>query len=303
VLGALGLGSACSADGPSASQDTSSLPSGVFGGAAGVIEPVLDAGPDVSTGPADVCVNVPQGTVALVDDFEDGDSVAVPEPEREAYWFPGHDATSGMMNQPMDFTPLPGGVNGSQFAAHLTAAGYTDWGAEFAANITHLANGIRCPYNAAKFSGFHFYAKGSGLVRVELLMPEVIDVMYGGKCDPSTGEVCYDTHGTWISLTPDWTAIELPWHLFIQRSFGTQVIFDPQKIMSIEFAYETADLPVDSWFDDVGFIDGAPLPPATPSSGEAGQSGQAGSGGAGGGGGLGGNGGLGGGGLGGEGGA
>jgi hypothetical protein len=41
--------------------------------------------------------------------------------------------------------------------------------------------------------------------------------------------------------------------------------------MSIVFDYEKASLPVDTWFDEVGFIDGAALPPPDPSGGAAGQ--------------------------------
>src|SRR5882724_8523426 len=74
----------------------SGLPTGVFGGGSGGIsgvqQPSLAGASGASAGaattmPALICQNVPQGTRALLDDFEDGDSIAVPEPDREAYWF------------------------------------------------------------------------------------------------------------------------------------------------------------------------------------------------------------------------
>src|SRR4051794_7914706 len=70
------------------------FPSGIFGGSGGLEQPVGagtsalgSAGTDSTTMPTEVCVNVPQGTRALIDDFDDGDSIAVPESDREAYWF------------------------------------------------------------------------------------------------------------------------------------------------------------------------------------------------------------------------
>ena len=222
------------------------------------------------------------GTLALIDDFEDGDSIAVAEPDREAYWFTIHDDSTGTIDPDTNFLPVPGGAHGSARAAHVTAAGYSVWGAGFSANISHFAGGIRCPYNASKFSGLRFYARGTGVVRVELMVPDIVDQEYGGKCNPSTGEVCYDTHGVWIMPGPAWQLYSFPWAAFTQRGFGKAAPFRPDTIMSLEYAFETADLPVDVWFDDVSFEDGS-VPPENGAGGEGGAtSGQAGTGGVGG---------------------
>src|SRR4051794_27465047 len=104
-LGLLAHAAACGNAG-TPQNSKNSLPSGVFGGAAGVIEPKLDASTqeagmeEASTGIVEVCGSVPQGHVALLDDFDDHDSLAVPEADREAYWYPVHDDSAGMMNQP-----------------------------------------------------------------------------------------------------------------------------------------------------------------------------------------------------------
>jgi len=271
--------------------DDPGLPSGIFGGSGGAIEqPTLAAGTSAmsnagapsTTTPMAICKNVPPGQLALIDDYEDGDSTAVLEAGREAYWFTIHDDSAGKIVPDTDFLPAPGGAHGSRYAAHITASGYSTWGAGFSANITHFANDVRCPYNATKFSGLRFFARGSGQVRVELLVPEVVDQEYGGQCNPSAGEVCYDTHGTAISLEQDWKLYSLPWSAFVQRGFGKQAAFHQDGILTLEYAFEVADLPVDAWFDDVSWEDGSPTPPlgaggegGAPNGGASGESGGA----------------------------
>ncbi len=251
--------------------DDPGLPSGIFGGSAGAPEqPTLasagapatsEAGAPSSTTPMAICKDVPQGQLALIDDFEDGDSTAVFEADREAYWFTIHDDSVGTIVPDTDFLPVAGGAHGSKYAAHITASGYSTWGAAFSANITHFANGIRCPFNATKFSGLRFFARGAGQVRVELQISEIVDQEYGGTCNPNAGQVCYDSHGAWITLTPDWKLYSLPWSAFVQRGYGTQAAFHADGILSLQYAFEVATLPVDVWFDDVSWEDGSPTPP------------------------------------------
>jgi hypothetical protein len=269
---------ACSTTNTPSAGPGEGLPAAIFGGSAGIEQPVLagasalgSAGMSVTT-PTDVCRTVPQGTVALIDDFEDGDSVAVPEVDREAYWFTVHDDSAGMIDPDTNFLPVAPGAHGSAFAAHIKASGYSVWGAGFSANISHFAGGIRCPYNASKFSGLRFYARGSSRVRVELFIPEVVDELYGGKCDPSAGQVCYDTHGVWVALTPDWKLYSFPWSQFVQRNFGVVAAFRPDAIMTLQLAFEQDQLPADVWFDDVSWEDGS-APPSSGADGGGGTSG------------------------------
>jgi hypothetical protein len=272
----LGLGSAA-ACGSSESQGTPDPFAGFFsGGAPTIVQPTLTSGGS-GTKPAgaagsggsaggsvlpDLCADVPEGQLALIDDFEDANQDAVPEPEREAFWFPLKDdpASTGILVPEKEFAGgVPGGVNGSSQAAHITASGFTVWGAAFAANISHLKDNIRCPFNAKHFAGYRFFAKGSGRAYVVLQIPEIIDEQYGGTCRSSEGEVCYDAHGIWITLTPEWKAYSLKWSDFKQRGFGKKANFRPGAIMSMQFAFEKEVLPVDFWLDDVGWDDGSPF--------------------------------------------
>ncbi len=258
------LGSAC---GEKASNEVST--GARFGGGTvgvgGVVEavPLGGAGGTDTDGIAassgaggsdELCAATPPGELALIDDFDDGDSVAAFEANRDAYWFTVTDGTDGALEPPNAFLPVDGGYRGTR-SAHVTARGFTGWGAELAANISH-ETAVRCPYDASAFAGVRFVARGQGRIRLQVAMPEVVDKQYGGECDPDRGQQCYDIHGAYVVLTDDYRVYEMPWSKLRQRGFGEAAIFDPKTIMTLHFAMEVADLPVDLWLDDVAFWDG-----------------------------------------------
>lgn len=243
------------------------LGGGIFGGA-GNIEPGLPiAGKSTGTSGssssmagtnavAQDCANTPQGMLALIDNFNDGDSIAAFEPAREAYWFTTHDESPGTIVPPKDFFPSADGYLGTK-SAHVSVSGFTTWGAALVANISHK-EALRCPYNASTFKGLSFVVRGSGTIRAQVVMPGVMDKEYGGTCDPDKGQVCFDYHGMDIALTPEFKTYELPWSSFLQRGFGTEVPFDSKTIFAIQFTMELANLPIDLWLDDVEFWNGVP---------------------------------------------
>ncbi|HET7543589.1 MAG TPA: hypothetical protein VFK05_27140 [Polyangiaceae bacterium] len=287
---AVGLAAACGSSDP-VSADVPFPTSFFSGGAPAIAQPRLATagspeGPMPTPGSgagggsalADPCAVVPQGQLALIDDFEDDNQDAVPEPGREAFWFPLKDdeASTGILVPEKVFLGgVAGGAHGSAKAAHITASGFSVWGAAFAANISHLEDNIRCPFNASRFSGYRFYARGSGMVYVTLQIPAVVDEQYGGTCRPSAGDICYDSHGIWITLTSDWQAYSFNWSEFRQRGFGKPAPFNPGTIMGLQFNFEKEQLPVDCWLDDVSWDDGSPFPVAG-TAGSAGAGGMAG---------------------------
>lgn len=262
----LGVAAACSSSDKPSASGPGPLPS--FGGAAPVVDPELtDAGATAGKdGEGDaslpsVCGNVPKGSVALLDDFEDGDANAAPENHRQAFWFVVHDDSPGTVVPDTQFVPEPGGANGSSKAAHVQTSDFSIWGANLSVDVSYVAPDLHCPYNASAFSGVRFFGRGNGRVRVSLSVPETQDKEYGGACDPNKGMVCYDTHGVYVLLDANWKLIELPWSVFVQRNFGTPATLRPEAIMAVQFNFETADLPSDFWADDVGFWDGKVTPP------------------------------------------
>ncbi|MEO6602312.1 MAG: hypothetical protein ABIQ16_20695, partial [Polyangiaceae bacterium] len=215
TLALLGFGcslalAACGSD--KAGTGPGSLPTG-FGGVGGAITATPTGGAGANSGGTagemttapNVCLDVAKGQVARLDDFEDGDSVALPEAGREGYWFTVHDTTMGSIVPDTDFVPEPGGANGTKLAAHVRASGYSEWGALFEVGLTYLSDGVHCPYNAAGFAGVRFYLRGAGTIRVALVTPLTQDKEFGGTCDPMAGMICYDTHTTSVVLNDEWT--------------------------------------------------------------------------------------------------
>lgn len=265
-------------DSKSSPSDPGPLPT-AFGGSGGAVSAQIAGSGGASAGasgqtttlPA-TCQNVPKGKVALLDDFEDGDSVAYPEPLREGYWVMIHDETAGTVVPDGLFASEEGGANGTKRAAHVKASGYSNWGATFGSTLSYLSDGVHCPYNAAAFAGLRFYMRGTGRTRVTLATLATQDKEFGGSCDPDKGMICYDGHGTYETLTPEWTLYELPWAQFEQRGFGTPAALRPDQILVVQFAFEVGDLPVELWLDEVSFWDGKPTPTMTGEGGAAGES-------------------------------
>src|SRR6185369_4552231 len=121
----LGLALAPACGSSARTLEDSPLPTSFFGGgAAAVVQPTLagmssttTAGTGGGGGSAlpNPCENVPEGQLALIDDFEDSNQEAVPEVDREAYWFPNKDdvASTGVLVPEKEFLGgVPSGAHG-----------------------------------------------------------------------------------------------------------------------------------------------------------------------------------------------
>lgn len=206
----------------------------------------------------------PPGETSLIDDFEDGDNRPFKEFQREGYWYAASDTTPGEMSpKPNSFAAdaLPAGEStpNNRMAAHFMASGYSDWGVVWGTSLRWVDTGVKCPFNGSKFTGVRFRAKGTGRVRVNFGIPETIPKEYDGLC----AERCYDTHSRVVMLTPDWETYEVPWAQLQQWGWGTQARFDASRVLSLQFAIDGKNLPVDFWLDDVAFIEPSSNPPAT----------------------------------------
>ncbi|HSC86069.1 MAG TPA: hypothetical protein VLC09_02315 [Polyangiaceae bacterium] len=201
------------------------------------------------TGPA------PASDTVLLDDFEDGDHKPFRGFHREAWWFTVSDKTPGSKIHPdSNFLPerLPAGEGNAenQWAAHVTAEGQTTWGMTFSTSLHYAKDGLKCPFNAAAFDGVRFRAKGPGKVAVAFPLPETVKDEAGGVCT----EGCYDTHRQVVYLTEGWAEYTVLWSKVQQGGWGTEVRFDPERLLGINFAVQVADLPIDFWIDDVDFV-------------------------------------------------
>lgn len=240
--------------------DTSSTPTPSGTGETSVA--TVPTTPEATTEP------VVEVDLALIDDLEDGNAVIAEHEERQGQWSAYNDATSGATQTPAAgkaVTPEAGGANGSQYALHTSGSGFSEWGAGIQLDFKNAGSGAssREPFDASRYQGLSFYAKGSGSPRVELATPATTDSAGGGSC----AEGCFDTHGKVITLGADWALFTIPFGDLVQEGWGTEAAFSPAELLGLAFKVSgNADAPADFdfWVDDVRFVDEAGSPGGTP---------------------------------------
>jgi hypothetical protein len=209
---------------------------------------------------------VPPSQDALIENFEDGDHQLYPGTERDGWWSVTHDATSGglIAPRPGNFVTEAGGPAPSTKAVHLTASGFTEWGASL--NVSFYYKGeVSCAHNASAFSGVGFWAKGPGKVRVSVNAASVAtgsDVpggVTGGRCryEPKV-RFCWDVHGAVVQLSSEWQWYQFAWNELHQIGYGTGTLgdLDSSAIVGIAFGIlvDPAFQPADFWIDDLKFV-------------------------------------------------
>jgi hypothetical protein len=228
----------------------------VFGGeGARVVEKPLPAGSADSSALGPCGQAAPASDAALIDDFEDGNNRIFKAFERDGFWFGAGDKTDGSRLSPeSSFAPelLPEAESNkdNRFAAHLSAAGQSNWGVVWGTALHWTKGGIKCPVNLSGFAGVRFRAKGPGQIRVSLAVPEVTPKEYGGSCT----DKCYDGHGKLMLLSGAWETYELRWEKLAQSGWGTEARFTPQRLLNLSFNVDVKALPIDFWLDDVELI-------------------------------------------------
>lgn len=208
------------------------------------------------------CGGVSVGSELRIDDFEDGNSIPRPAPDREGFWAIAHDDTDGVIVP--DGLPIPvvGGANGTDYALHVSAEGYDDWGVNVDVHLRVPSGGLSCPYDASNTRGIGVYLKGAGQVRIGASTAATVATEFGGSCDPER-QVCWDAHLKLVPLTEEWTYQEIAWESLSQAGWGAFAPFDAGELMTLRFGALPADLPLDVWVDEVVLL------PLEPSSDEA----------------------------------
>jgi len=231
----------------------------VFGGEGAVVTKEQPLPPASSASLADngPCKGpAPQSDTALFDDFEDGDNKAFKGFEREGWWWSASDTTPDQKLLPAkeqfaaERLPTAEATKDNLFAAHFAAEGQKEWGAVWGSTLAWSNGGIKCPFNASLFEGVSFRVKGKGTVRFYFGQPETIGADGGGQCK----ERCYDSYGKVLFLTEQWQEVSIPFDKLQQEGWGTQVRWDPTRLIQISFKADPKVLPVDFWVDDIKFL-------------------------------------------------
>jgi len=196
-----------------------------------------------------------------IDDFEDQDEFILRVGMRNGPWYVFSDATTTGTLGKLTIAPLTGAdarPNSTSTAAlHLTATGFTEWGAGVGADmVNQMAK--KAPYDVSAYRGIRFFAKiaSGATTTVKVLVPNIYSDADGAKCtDTDVQKRCGDHLFKSVSgLKTTWEAYEVQFSELTQQAFGLpQTGFDPTGVYSVQFTLANK-LPVDLWLDDVTFI-------------------------------------------------
>jgi endoglucanase len=184
----------------------------------------------------------------LIDNLEDGESQIVKQEEREGYWFTSADPEGSTILPKGDFKPDPGGQGGSKYAAHMHGKMARSGKALYVVLGFAFLN-PKGNYDASKYKGISFWAKGPGKVRFQV--PDVDTSPEGDKCTD-----CYNHFGVDLFLTDQWTRYTIPFdRLAMQPGWGDPAPeVDTKALFGLQWQFNTAGADYDIWVDDVEFV-------------------------------------------------
>jgi hypothetical protein len=192
---------------------------------------------------------------ALIDDMEDGNGAICSSGGRQGGWWVATDETSRDVTpaagQPFTQTLIPGGREGSRYAARLAGSGFTGWGAQMSLTLRNAA-----AYDAGAARGIKFWAKSTTpQVTVALATPPTLQSNQGGSCvDDASVRNCFNDFHLDVDV-PDpnnWFEIEVPFAALRQFPGGSAT-WDPSQLVFLKFAPVGNFAPFETWIDDVRF--------------------------------------------------
>lgn len=183
------------------------------------------------------------GRATLIDDFEDGDDAIAPFESRVGLWRWVRDTDAPGTAPALLPIPRPGATASNQLAIRVKGARLLDWGA--AVEFTFRP---AC-YDASKYRGVAFEARGPGRFYVAPRETSVIPRAQGGGCEKD----CHNPHVLKIDLGPEWRTYTVRWADVSQRGAGMPPL-DPARLNSLAFLIRPEDTPYDVWIDSVRFV-------------------------------------------------
>jgi hypothetical protein len=157
--------------------------------------------------------------------------------------------------------PIPGGRCGSQYAAHATGYGFSEWAVlSVSMGWGSTDGGIPglLPHDASFRQGITFWARigDTSTNQVRFALSDKYTRPEGGFCveDGTLETDCFDLFGVPLTrLSTTWTQYRIPFAGLTQRGFGLKrPAFDNGSIYTIEFNFQPGTV-FDLWVDDIAF--------------------------------------------------
>jgi hypothetical protein len=198
----------------------------------------------------------------LIDDFETLSATILPLSGRNGPWYMFNDGTTGGVQNDIvsaiALFPTADARPGSTAGLHLTAKGFTGFGAGVGADFVNKA-AKKQPYDVSAYSGIRFYAKIATGTQptLKLLIPTTYSDPDGLKCSGTGASQCYDHLSASVTgLKTIWAVYQVNFAALGQQGIGLpQASLDPKSVYSMQFTLATKPtLPADIWFDDISFV-------------------------------------------------
>ena len=183
------------------------------------------------------------GNLPSIDDFEDGDDAITSLDGRAGFWRWAREIDAPGTAPALIPLPRPDATRGNRLALHVKGGQLEDWGATVEFNFRPGC------YDASKYAGISFQARGPGRIYVAPREVNVIPIAEGGTCDHD----CHNPHVAKIDLDAAWHVYQVRWADVRQRGMGMPPL-DPQRLNSIAFLIRPEDTPYDVWLDEVRFL-------------------------------------------------
>jgi endoglucanase len=187
---------------------------------------------------------------ALIEDMDDGDTRVLVREGRGGYWYTSVDTEGSVIDQAGAFKMGAPGRSGSGHAAHMSGRMAPSGWSVYASMGFGLAhpNG---PYDASRYAGVTFWAKGPAHVRFKI--PDAFTAPGAGNCKD-----CYNDFGIELAFTSKWERYTIPFSWLAQQpGWG-----DPRPeiaanaIYGLQWQFGTRDRAFDIWVDDIAFFCG-----------------------------------------------
>ncbi len=192
----------------------------------------------------------------LLDDFDDGDAELPPFEGRSGAWYPFND-TTGVQNA---FT-VGNATSNPTPSVHVVGQGFTSWGAGIGVNLKEVS-GQRELYDVTRYRGITFRAKIAAGTQSSLrvLVITKYSAPQYGLCGSAPGKACGDHLYCIISpLKTTWTKHECSFEALKQDGNGLpQVSLEAESVLGIQLRFGTENATIDSWIDDIAFMQVTP---------------------------------------------
>jgi endoglucanase len=191
---------------------------------------------------------------SLIEDAEDNDNRVLVREDRGGYWYTSVDQEGSTIEPSGSFRMASPGRAGA-FAAHMTGQMAPSGWSVYASMGFNIADPSGA-YDASKYSGVTFWAKGPAHIRFKV--PDAYTAPGGGNCKD-----CYNDFGVELALTSEWERYTVPFAwLSQQQGWG-----DPRPevatdaIHGMQWQFGSRGRSYDIWVDDIAFFCGEVPPP------------------------------------------